>query len=215
MLRSIVRRLGSGNAERVRIEAAKTLAQFKSPRAAEALVAVLRNRDDHRIHGPAKRSLQRIGAPYAVQPLINLLTDPENMARADAADVLGWIKDPRAIEPLRALLADPDDYVRRQAQEAIRSITGTATHPPSPKAPTRDELQKVLLSLPIVKKGQYDDVRSLQRTLNDLSQIRLQNMRMKVQGDHFNIGSSYTHAHDLFRVGPALSAYRTRESRDD
>ena len=47
-------------------------------------------------------------------------TDPE--LRANAAEVLGEVRDPRPVEPLIALLEDPEATVRMAAALAFRSL---------------------------------------------------------------------------------------------
>ncbi len=63
-------------------------------------------------------ALVRVG-PAAVDPLLAVLFAPPRRRRAEAAEVLGRIRDPRALEPLQAACRDRWPNVRRAAATAL------------------------------------------------------------------------------------------------
>ncbi|WP_319507749.1 HEAT repeat domain-containing protein [uncultured Methanolobus sp.] len=69
----------------------------------------------------AAAALGEIGEP-AVQPLIDVLGDPDPLVRAYAARALGRTGDSRAVEPVIELLNDEDENVRSNAAMALGKL---------------------------------------------------------------------------------------------
>jgi len=134
----------------VREAAIQALGQFRDPRAAEPLVAALRNwpstfsigrslkqigepsvepliaalKDDNpAVRATAAKTLGNIEDPRAVEPLISALKDEDRNVRLNVVTALRWIRDPRAVEPLIALLKDEDVSVQSEAVSALRAIS--------------------------------------------------------------------------------------------
>ncbi len=81
--------------------------------------------DNDKIRTDAENALIRIGKP-AVDPLIILLKDRENPARASAAKILGEIGDSKAIKPLIDCLMDPEEYIikDKNIEELLTELFG-------------------------------------------------------------------------------------------
>lgn len=102
----------------VRREAVRLLGKFRDSRAVPSLIKLLKN--DAFIRISVRESLLKIGEP-SVEPLITLLAE-ENvnpLAREEAVEVLGELKDPRAIPPLLHSLESTDRWEQRNAVEAL------------------------------------------------------------------------------------------------
>jgi hypothetical protein len=85
------------------------------------------------------RNLGRAKDPEAVEPLKEVLKDPEDEVREEAARALGKIGVPSALPALRDLLNDPDERVKAAAEEAIALLEplAPAVRPGAePAAPT-------------------------------------------------------------------------------
>lgn len=99
------------------------LGKIKDPRAADALILTLKDKD---LQNQAADALHSIGAP-AVEPLIAALKIPEyrNLQSSDGQPILKEelvaIGTP-AVEPLIATLKNADPYVRQQAADALGDI---------------------------------------------------------------------------------------------
>jgi HEAT repeat protein len=105
----------------VRREAVRLLGKFRDSRAVPSLIRLLKN--DAFIQISVRDSLLKIGEP-SVEPLITLLAE-ENvnpLAREEAVEVLGELKDPRAIPPLLHSLESTDRWEQRNAVEALCQI---------------------------------------------------------------------------------------------
>ncbi len=71
----------------------------------------------------AAQALGRIGAPTAVQPLIEALLDEDEDVRTDVAEALSELADPRASEQLlKNLLGDPCTEVKLAAIETLANL---------------------------------------------------------------------------------------------
>jgi len=113
----------------VRVAAAKALGCYRerANTAVPALVAALKERNPS-IRRSAREALERIPA-YEVPVLIELLSDPQAVRRAMAANALGDFKasaEP-GIPALSKALSDPDEVVRQQAAEALLKISQNGT----------------------------------------------------------------------------------------
>lgn len=107
------------------------------------LVEALRMRDPYHDAIVVGRPVQAVNVlvalgERAVEPLLAALRDPKAGLRANAALILGRIRDARAIEPLIAALADPEPVVRTQAVWALRDLGDPRAAPPLVAA-LRDE----------------------------------------------------------------------------
>jgi HEAT repeat protein/protein-S-isoprenylcysteine O-methyltransferase Ste14 len=78
---------------------------------AEAYTLALRSSDNWHARRPYVRALEEIGEA-AVEPLIELLHDPDSSLRQIAANTLGTIGSETVVAPLIASLSDPDGDVR-------------------------------------------------------------------------------------------------------
>jgi bilin biosynthesis protein len=94
----------------VRQEAARELGRLRDSRAIAPLISCLEDRNE-RVRWAAADSLLEMGEA-AVEPLLQALEFEDKYARAEAAGVLGRMKDERAIGPLIDCLKDDDSGVR-------------------------------------------------------------------------------------------------------
>lgn len=107
--------------------------------ATPALVALLKN-DDPEIRWNAAKTLGKIHAIDAIDPLVGALKDPADPVREHAAEALGDMGPAasRAVDPLIATLKDPYSKARRDAARSLGQIG------PAAKAavPTLEQLSK-------------------------------------------------------------------------
>lgn len=101
-------RLPAGDRAQTAVDAAR----------ADRYVHALRDADTWHQRAPFATALGEIGEP-AVDPLVELLSDPDPELRQIAAGTLGRLGSPRAAEPLIASLSDPDESVRCRAAKAL------------------------------------------------------------------------------------------------
>lgn len=87
----------------------------------DALLDALRTETDFFVREDLVWSLARFGE-MAVQPLIDLLGDPEPVVRHGAAHTLSKIGDTRAVEPLIERLNDPDPVVLAKVVFALGQL---------------------------------------------------------------------------------------------
>jgi HEAT repeat protein len=111
-----------------RIEAARSLAESKDPRAIRALRSALRDRRDY-VRGAAAQSLGNIGDRDALPALIEALKDCDSSVRSRAATALGKIGDPSAVLALHELLQDKDLIVREVTVDALGAISDPRSMP--------------------------------------------------------------------------------------
>ncbi len=118
--------LQSSRAEAQRYWAARILATSRDPRAVVLLIGALKDRSD-KVRAEAGRSLGKIGARRAVQPLTDaLMGDPVAMVREEAARALGAIADEHALDALSASLGDANYEARVRAMEAMEKMGNRA-----------------------------------------------------------------------------------------
>jgi len=99
--------------------AARMLGRIGDPRALDALMAMLKEREGTRPAAAAALALGKIGDARAVEPLVAALSDILSETRAEAAAALGKIGDKRAMRALIRALSDDVGAVREQAVEAL------------------------------------------------------------------------------------------------
>ncbi|MDD1713154.1 MAG: HEAT repeat domain-containing protein [Methanoregulaceae archaeon] len=109
----------------VQYEATEALGQLRDPAAVQPLMGVLTDDQYSGIRWKAAEALVQIGTP-AVDPLIAVLSHPEDDVRWKAAIALGEIGDNRAIGPLIELLRDEDRFVKGRAAYALGLIGSPA-----------------------------------------------------------------------------------------
>jgi HEAT repeat protein/energy-coupling factor transporter ATP-binding protein EcfA2 len=104
--------------EDVRKSSAKALGKIGDSRAIGPLITLLHDKE---AGGEAKDALAKIGKP-AVDALITVLSDSDELVRCRVIDALGKIGDARAVEPLLTLLHDPNRDVRLRSADALGNI---------------------------------------------------------------------------------------------
>ncbi|MBN1272569.1 MAG: HEAT repeat domain-containing protein [Candidatus Aminicenantes bacterium] len=87
----------------------------------EKLIEAIRRADNWHARRPHVAALKYIGEP-AVDPLIDLLQDPDAGLRDIAAGILGDIGSPRAVDALIKCLSDPNNNVRFSAVNALGKL---------------------------------------------------------------------------------------------
>jgi len=86
------------------------------------LIKAVREYKSPKVRKKVTKALVKIGKP-AVESLIEVLNDRENIARQVAAEALGRIGDKRAVEALAQVMrTDGNDDVRKAAKEALEKI---------------------------------------------------------------------------------------------
>lgn len=101
-----------------------SLARYKDPEAADALIAALGNENWH-IRMKIVYSLREVGDTRAVDPLISLLGDESSGVRKGAASVLGSLGDRKAVEPIiKALEIERESDVRVSEVQALGILGG-------------------------------------------------------------------------------------------
>ena len=115
--------LSTGDPEAQRV-AAGALAAIGTPAAMDALMAPLADRQVTSKRHAAMGGLEKAGLS-AVAPLTAALHNGNAVVRANAAEMLGWLKPASAVTDLARLLSDPDPTVHAQAAWALGEI-GTA-----------------------------------------------------------------------------------------
>jgi HEAT repeat protein len=109
----------------IQYEAAEALGQLRDPAAVQPLMEVLTDDQYSGTRWKAAEALAQIGTP-AVDPLIAVLSHPDEDVRWKAAIALGEIGDTRAIGPLIELLRDEDRFVKGRAAYALGLIGSPA-----------------------------------------------------------------------------------------
>ena len=101
-----------------------SLARYKDPEAADALIAALGNENWH-IRMEIVYSLMEVGDTRAVDPLISLLGDENYEVRKSAANALGKLGDRKAVEPIiKALEAERESDVRVTEVQTLGILGG-------------------------------------------------------------------------------------------
>ncbi len=100
-----------------RSQAARALAEIKSPEAVPALKEVLRD-SDGTVRESVVLALWRMGGPEAAEGLTQALEDEDGLIRSRAARALGEIKAEQSVDALLQL-AERDEYARSAAALAI------------------------------------------------------------------------------------------------
>jgi HEAT repeat protein len=110
----------------VRQSAAEMVIKLTLPAQDQAYALLLDDLQDHdpEIRLGAGWSLALTGDERAVEPLIALLAQPDDIIVASAADALGETDHPRAISALAPLLDHADADVRDAAEDALDRLTG-------------------------------------------------------------------------------------------
>src|SRR5439155_9239512 len=106
---------------KVRSQAAEKLDESKDPRAVEALVEALKDKDRN-VREAAAGSLGRIGDASAVDALLEALKDYDQCVRRAAADALGMIRDERVILPARVQLEVGINSRCLNSSEAVENL---------------------------------------------------------------------------------------------
>ncbi|MDQ4076364.1 MAG: HEAT repeat domain-containing protein, partial [Chloroflexota bacterium] len=119
-------RLRSGE-RRERIQAARTLGEYRDPATVQSLMEAIRS-GDRQVAMAAVQALQEIGPP-AVPTLIDALSDRDEQVRWHAAKALNTIGDERAVPALVQALEDPNYGVRWLAAEELARIGRPAIVP--------------------------------------------------------------------------------------
>ncbi len=111
----------------IRLRAAKELGRHKSRSAARALIGVLSDKHE-RVRWAAADSLLDMGESVA-DYLLEALDAENKYTRAEAAGVLGKMRDARAIPPLIEILKDNDVNVRWIASKSLAIMGYPAVRP--------------------------------------------------------------------------------------
>jgi HEAT repeats len=101
--------------------AAGALASIGTPAAMAALTAPLADQGMTPARYAAMGALETAGQP-AVPAVMAALNDSSAVVRANAAEMLGWLKPTTAVANLARLLSDPDPAVQAQATWALGEI---------------------------------------------------------------------------------------------
>ncbi len=108
----------------VRQSAAQVLGDIGDTQAVPALVALLRDPDEH-VRGETARALGKLQDGRAVEGLVLTLNDSSTPVRLEAASALYQIKAPEAFEGLIRALTDPEARVRSMAVTGLGALQDT------------------------------------------------------------------------------------------
>jgi HEAT repeat protein len=106
----------------VRQDAAFHLGVTKDPRAMDALLAAVGDRDAH-LRASAVRALATMPDSRVMAALVAALADEQSLVRECATSGLGKTSDPGAIDPLLAALEDSEWGVRSSAIDALAGMS--------------------------------------------------------------------------------------------
>ena len=104
----------------IRLHAATLLGAINDPKPIKPLILSLSD-NNKLVRREASTALSRMG-DAAVDPLIEVLDDPDWRVRGAAAWALGNLDNEKAIPALEKLLDDESGYVKSGAQSAIATI---------------------------------------------------------------------------------------------
>jgi hypothetical protein len=121
----------------VRSEAIKALGKYQELRAAEAIVAVMKE------DGFAAESALKEMGTVAEPAVIPLLRSGDSDLRGKACDILGQIGGQETLQTMQVLPADPNFGVRAAAQRAWKAIVARVGPPPKPARGDRAGTGKV------------------------------------------------------------------------
>jgi HEAT repeat protein len=108
----------------VRREIVKTIAEFRTPVAQQALETSLRDSDDA-VRVAGCRALGRRADAASIGPLASALRADEDIdVRLAAAEALGQVKSPESIQALTVALEDRDPALQYVGVQSMKSITG-------------------------------------------------------------------------------------------
>ncbi len=110
----------SNRKKNIRFHAANLLGAIGDEKAIKPLILTLSD-NNKLVRREASTALSRMG-PAAVDPLIEVLDNPDWRVRGAAAWALGNLNDEKAIPALEKLLDDESGYVKSGAQSAIATI---------------------------------------------------------------------------------------------
>ena len=110
----------SNRKKNIRLHAANLLGAIGDEKAIKPLILTLSD-NNKLVRREASTALSRMG-PAAVDPLIEVLDNPDWRVRGAAAWALGNLNDEKAIPSLEKLLDDESGYVKSGAQSAIATI---------------------------------------------------------------------------------------------
>lgn len=110
----------SNRKKNIRLHAANLLGAIGDEKAIKPLILTLSD-NNKLVRREASTALSRMG-PAAVDPLIEVLDNPDWRVRGAAAWALGNLNDEKAIPALEKLLDDESGYVKSGAQSAIATI---------------------------------------------------------------------------------------------
>ena len=110
----------SNRKKNIRLHAANLLGAIGDEKAIKPLILTLSD-NNKLVRREASTALSRMG-PAAVDPLIEVLDNPDWRVRGAAAWALGNLNDEKAIPALEKLLDDESGFVKQGAQSAIKSI---------------------------------------------------------------------------------------------
>lgn len=105
--------------------AAEALANIGTPAALNALTVPLADAELTPARHAAMAGIEQAGSP-AGQPLVAALQSPNPALRANAAEMLGYVKSEDTVRPLVAALKDSEPAVRTQAAWALGEIASPA-----------------------------------------------------------------------------------------
>jgi diguanylate cyclase (GGDEF)-like protein len=167
----------------VREKATEALGEIKDVRAVEALIKTLDDRNTG-VRLKASSSLRKIGKP-AAKSLIKALKNKSEVVRAEAAEILGEIKEKEAIEPLIEALKDEDWEVRKRAALALRNLGENAVEPLIDVMESEDE--EIWAS----RLSTFERVKELEKTahIDTLTQVanrRLAEMTLQAKFNEMN-----------------------------
>jgi hypothetical protein len=101
------------------------------------------NSDNDEICADAENALIRIGEP-SIEPLIEILKDKGNPARASVVKILGKIGNGSAIKPLIDCLTEPGEYSIKDKKTVELLIDVSGEKPPEmPEAPKATEMGEI------------------------------------------------------------------------
>ena len=112
----------------IRAEAALGLGKTHDPAATVVLLQALRSETDPFVQENLTWAIVRMG-PSAIEPLLEMLHDPDPAVRHHVVHTLGKIKDPHTLSALVDMLQDADMVVKSKAVFALGQLGDRAAIP--------------------------------------------------------------------------------------